>query len=138
VPAIASQVIDNPFDSGPSATAVRGGSARVVHKPIVPRSHTHKPKPSTTGTSGANGTSGNAGSRRAHGGKAGAVGTSGNAGSGSDHNGTAGTTGTTTPKLPAKVVPKPRSKPLGGTIPAHHATTIVPKPRLPVELPHTT
>jgi hypothetical protein len=118
VPVVASQTVGNPFDGG--GTAVRGGIAHAVHKPVVPRSHKPSTTPSTTGSPGAAGT------------------TPGSNGSGSDDNGGAtGSPGTTTPKPPTKIIPRPRSRPLGGLIPSHHAR-IVPQMRIRAELPHTT
>jgi hypothetical protein len=113
VPVLASQVVGNPFDSG--QVAVRGGSAHAVHKPGAPGSH-----PSTSpGGSGTTGAPGGAGS-----------------GTG-DPGGTKTSPGTTTPQQPTKIIPRPRSRPLGGASASHHAK-IVPRQRVRAELPHTT
>ena len=117
VPAVASQVVDNPF--GAAQTAVRGGIAHVVHVTTGDGSH-HATRP--TGSKGSTGASG-----------------SGSNGSGSKVSGSngSGSTGSKTPKEPAKIIPKPRSRPLGGAI-ASHRSTVIPSVRVQGRLPHTT
>lgn len=106
VPAVASQVVDNPF--GRAETAVRGGIAHVVHVASGDGSHR------ATVLKGSQGSKGSAG---------------GSTG--------AGATGSKTPKEPTKIIPKKRSRPLGGANAAQRST-VIPSVRVRGTLPHTT